>query len=93
MLSAIIIIYARGEWTLYVDPAMSIIMVAIILKTSIPLLIETSKILMNSVPHHIQINDLKKRLVKEIPLIQNVHELHIWQLAGEKIIGNIDSLI
>lgn len=68
---------------------MSIIMVAIILKTSIPLLIETAKILMNSVPHHIQINDLKKRLVEQIKCIQNVHELHVWQLAGEKIIGNI----
>ena len=66
---------------------MSIIMVAIILKTSIPLLIETSKILMNSVPHHIQINDLKKRLHETIPAVKNVHELHVWQLAGEKIIG------
>ena len=76
-----------GQWKLYVDPAMSIIMVAIILKTSIPLLIETSKILMNSVPHHIQINDLKKRLHQTIPAVKNVHELHVWQLAGEKIIG------
>ena len=87
MLSALIIIFAEGDWTLYVDPAMSIIMVAIILKTSIPLLIETSKILMNSVPHHIHINDLKKRLVEMVPSVENVHELHVWQLAGEKIIG------
>lgn len=83
------IFVTTGTWTLYVDPGMSIIMVAIILKTSIPLLIETAKILMNSVPHHIQINELKKRLVEQIKCIQNVHELHVWQLAGEKIIGNI----
>lgn len=88
MISALIIIFTEGEWTLYVDPAMSIIMVAIILKTSIPLLIETSKILMNSVPHHIQVNDLKKRLMENIPDIRNVHELHIWQLAGDKIIAS-----
>lgn len=92
MLSALIIIYADSEWTLYVDPIMSIIMVAIILKTSIPLLIDTSKILMNSVPHHIQVDDLKKRLVQENPLILNVHELHIWQLAGEKIIGKYECI-
>ena len=42
---------------------------------------------MNSVPHHIQINDLKKRLHETIPAVKNVHELHVWQLAGEKIIG------
>ena len=76
-----------GAWTLYVDPTMSIVMVSIILKTSIPLLMETSKILMNSAPSHIQINDLKDRLLSTMPEIKNVHELHVWQLAGDKIIG------
>jgi len=88
MISATIIIYARGTWTLYVDPSMSIIMVIIILKTSIPLFKETSKILMNSVPHHIDIKDLRERLMRKLPQIKNVHELHVWQLAGEKIIAS-----
>ena len=90
MISALIILYAHGDWTLYVDPVMSIIMVAIILKTSIPLLCETAKILMNSVPHHIQINELRERLMTQMPQIKNVHELHVWQLAGDKIIGKIN---
>lgn len=89
MISALIIMFAHGQWTLYVDPSMSIIMVVIILKTSIPLLMETSKILMNSVPHHIQINQMREKLLKQLPQIKNVHELHVWQLAGDKIIGNI----
>ena len=93
MISALIILYAHGQWTLYVDPVMSIIMVAIILKTSIPLLIETSKILMNSVPHHIQINELRERLMEKLPQIKNVHELHVWQLAGDKIIGKFLHLL
>ena len=87
MISAIILIYGRGPWTLYVDPCMSMIMVAIILKTSIPLLFETSRILMNSAPQHIQIDELRERLLSTIPEIENVHELHVWQLAGDKIIG------
>ena len=69
---------------------MSIIMVMIILKTSIPLLVNTSKILMNSVPNHIQVTDMKERLLKKIPQIRNVHELHVWQLAGDKIIGTFN---
>ena len=87
MVSALIIMYASGTWTLYVDPTMSLIMVCIILKTSIPLLTETAKILMNSVPHHIQITELKERLLNRFPQIKNIHELHVWQLAGDKIIG------
>lgn len=88
MISALIIMFAHGQWTLYVDPSMSIIMVVIILKTSIPLLMETSKILMNSVPHHIQINQMREKLLKQLPQIKNVHELHVWQLAGDKIIAS-----
>lgn len=87
MISALFLIYGKGLWTLYVDPSMSIIMVIIILKTSIPLLMETSKILMNSAPQHIQINEIRERLLSTIPEIKNVHELHVWQLAGDKIIG------
>ncbi|XP_047123299.1 uncharacterized protein LOC100202575 isoform X2 [Hydra vulgaris] len=89
MTSALIIVYATGTWTLYVDPTMSIIMVMIILKTSIPLLVNTSKILMNSVPNHIQVKNMKERLLKKIPQIRNVHELHVWQLAGDKIIASV----
>ena len=87
MISALIILLAHGTWTLYVDPAMSIVMVLIILKTSIPLLKETSLILMQTVPTHLNAEDIKTRLLQTIPGIQGVHEFHVWQLSGDKIIG------
>lgn len=88
MISALIIMYGVGDWTLYVDPALSLVMVAIILKTSIPLLKESSKILMNSVPHHIQVEYLKEEILRKFPAVTDVHELHVWQLAGDKIIAS-----
>ena len=69
------------------DPALSIIMVMIILKTSIPLLKESSSILMQTVPTHLQIGEIKERLLTTIPGIQSIHEFHVWQLTGDKIIG------
>ena len=87
MTSALILIYSHGAWTLYVDPSMSILMVAVILRTALPLITETAKILMNSAPQHIQISELRERLLSTIPEIKNIHELHVWQLAGNKIIG------
>ena len=89
MISALIIMLAHGTWTLYVDPAMSIVMVMIILKTSIPLLKETSMILMQTVPTHLNAEDIKARLLQTIPGILGVHEFHVWQLSGEKIIGEL----
>ena len=87
MISALIIMLAHGAWTLYVDPVMSIIMVIIILKTSIPLLKETSLILMQTVPTHLNAEEIKTRLRYAFPDIKGVHEFHVWQLSGDKIIG------
>ena len=88
MISAIIVLNAKGEWIAYVDPIMSIVMVIIILKTSIPLLRESSLIMMQTVPTHIKVQDIQDRLVQKVPAVLSVHEFHVWQLAGNKIIAS-----
>ncbi|XP_057297264.1 proton-coupled zinc antiporter SLC30A1-like [Hydractinia symbiolongicarpus] len=88
MISALIILFEDGRWVLYVDPAMSILLVLIILKTSVPLLKESAMILMQTVPTHIKIQEIQERLVERIPGVLGVHEFHIWQLAGNRIIAS-----
>ena len=87
MISALIIMFTSGKWTLYVDPSLSIIMVIIILKTSIPLLKESSMILMQTVPTHLKIQEIQEKLVDQVSGVLSIHEFHVWQLAGNKIIG------
>lgn len=88
IISALIIKYATGDWTLYVDPAMSIMMVMLILKTSIPLLRESALILLQTVPTHIKIKEVQDRLLEQVDGVLSVHEFHVWQLAGDKIIAS-----
>lgn len=88
MISALIILFEDGKWVLYVDPAMSVLLVLIILKTSVPLLKESAMILMQTVPTHIKIQEIQERLVERIPGVLGVHEFHIWQLAGNRIIAS-----
>lgn len=38
-------------------------------------------------PNHINIDSLKKDLLDAFPGIVNVHDLHVWQLTGEKVIS------
>lgn len=87
MISALIIMFQSGKWTTYVDPIMSVLMVLIILKTSIPLLKESAMILMQTVPTHLKIKEIQEKLVDQITGVLSVHEFHIWQLSGNKIIG------
>lgn len=44
-------------------------------------------ILMQTVPTHLKIQEMQDRLIDQIPGVVGVHEFHIWQLAGSKIIG------
>lgn len=92
IISALIIKFASGLWTLYVDPVMSIMMVMLILKTSIPLLRESALILLQTVPTHIKIKEVQERLLEQVDGVLSVHEFHVWQLAGDKIIGKYELL-
>jgi len=89
IISALIIKFASGKWTIYVDPSMSIFMVLLILKTSIPLMRESSLILLQTVPTHIKIKEVQDRLLDHVDGVLSVHEFHVWQLAGNKIIGKL----
>lgn len=88
IISALIIKFASGKWTIYVDPAMSMLMVFLILKTSIPLMRESSLILLQTVPTHIKIKEVQDRLLDHVEGVLSVHEFHVWQLAGNKIIAS-----
>lgn len=87
IISALIIWLAEGDWRFYVDPAMSIMMVIIILGTTFPLLKESGFILLQTVPSHINIEDIQRK-IEEVEGVLAVHEFHVWQLAGSRIIAS-----
>ncbi|XP_072543631.1 zinc transporter 1a [Salminus brasiliensis] len=73
-------------WVLYLDPTLCVIMVCILLYTTYPLLKESALILLQTVPKQIDMHSLNSRL-QELEGVLAVHELHIWQLAGSRIIA------
>ncbi|OQV20775.1 Zinc transporter 1 [Hypsibius exemplaris] len=87
IISALVIKFTNWEYEDYIDPAMSILLVLIISYTTLPLLRESALILMQTVPTHIEIEDIRTRL-QQIEGVLAVHELHIWQLAGDRIIAS-----
>ncbi|XP_075386191.1 proton-coupled zinc antiporter SLC30A1 [Tenrec ecaudatus] len=73
-------------WVLYLDPTLCIVMVCILLYTTFPLLKESALILLQTVPKQIDIKHLIKEL-RSVNGVEEVHELHVWQLAGSRIIA------
>ncbi|KAM4601434.1 zinc transporter 1a [Polymixia lowei] len=73
-------------WVLYLDPTLCIMMVGILLYTTYPLLKESALILLQTVPKQIDMHRLNERLLG-LDGVLAIHELHIWQLAGSRIIA------
>lgn len=88
IISATVVCLNEGEWRDYVDPTLSLVMVMIILRSVWPLLQESALILLQTVPTHIQVDEIQRRLLENVDGVLAVHEFHVWQLAGDRIIAS-----
>ncbi|CAI6365843.1 unnamed protein product [Macrosiphum euphorbiae] len=88
IVSALIVWLTDWKYRDYIDPALSLLMVIIILHSVWPLLQESALILLQTVPTHIQVDAIQKRLLDRVDGVLAVHEFHVWQLAGDRIIAS-----
>jgi len=86
--SGLLIQFLSFPWKYYFDPILSLLIVLIILKSSIPLVKRTMQILMLKVPTFINVEKLRSTLAK-VPGVITIHELHVWPLVGNKSIGTV----
>jgi len=88
IISAVIMWQTDWEYKLYVDPGLSLLLVILILRSVWPLLIDSALILLQTVPTHIQVDTLQRKLMEKVDGILAVHEFHVWQLTGDRIIAS-----
>jgi len=65
------------EWF---DPAVSFVIIGVILYSSYHLLIDSVNLALDAVPEHIDILGVKQYL-ESVPDVADVHDLHIWALS------------
>lgn len=88
IISAMVVWKTNWEYRFYMDPALSIVLVILILHSVWPLLRESALILLQTVPTHIQVDAIQRRLLEKVDGVLAVHEFHVWQLAGNRIIAS-----
>ena len=67
----------------YLDPVLSLVIVVIISGTTWPLLRDSTLVLLNSIPQHIDLLGVENSLL-EMEHVVSVHELHVWRLVGSR---------
>ncbi|TGJ80372.1 hypothetical protein E0Z10_g8391 [Xylaria hypoxylon] len=87
IIAGLVILLTSSPNRFYIDPSVSTAISILILVSSIPLVKNSGKILMQSAPRGVDLEDVKHDLEK-IPGIESVHELHIWRLDQQKSIAS-----
>lgn len=84
----LIVYFVDARWADYLDPAFSLLIVAIILTTTIPIVTKTVDTLYQAVPDGIDIPKIKHK-VMNLSGVNGVHELHVWRLVNDVVIGTV----
>ncbi|KAH8596603.1 cation efflux protein [Bisporella sp. PMI_857] len=88
IVSALIIWLTSWDGRFYADPAVSLFITLIILKSTIPLTSATAKILLQATPDHIDVNHIKEDIQK-LPGVVSCHHVHIWQLSDTQLVASM----
>ncbi|KAI8814164.1 zinc/cadmium resistance protein-like protein [Cladochytrium replicatum] len=87
--SALIFKYGgEGNWRLYMDPLVSVLIALLLLNATIPLVRSAAVILLQGVPNWIPLDNLRRDILS-IPSVMDIHELHVWQLSDTKVIASV----
>lgn len=87
IISALIIWLTHSPSRFYADPAVSMWIAIMILISAVPLTKRSGKILLQSAPLGVKIEDVRHD-IESIPGVLSVHELHVWRLDQRKAIAS-----
>jgi cobalt-zinc-cadmium efflux system protein len=68
----------------YADPLLAFGIVAILLRGAIRVLLDSGHILLEGVPKHLDLEDIRRALTERVTAVRDVHHLHAWALTTER---------
>ncbi|KAI5859659.1 cation efflux protein [Durotheca rogersii] len=88
IVTALIIWLTEWRYRYYADPAVSLFITLIILKSAVPLTMATAKVLLQATPDHINLQHIKED-IQALPGVISCHHVHIWQLSDTKVVASL----
>ena len=90
-IAAMLIVLLTG-W-LPADPLLSMVVVAILLRGAWRLLRDSGHILLEGVPGHLDLNEIKQALTRGVAEVLDVHHVHAWALTSERPLVTLHAAI
>ena len=79
---AALLILFKG-WTV-VDPLLSLLVSALILRSAWALTRESADVLLQSVPPGLDVKNIEAELIGHVAGVVEVHHIHVWSMTGER---------
>lgn len=76
------------NWQCYVDPSLTLIMVAIIMSSAVPLVKETTEILLQMCPADLPLTAVLQNICK-ITRVVSIHDVHVWELTKGRNVATL----
>ncbi|XP_062851498.1 calcium/manganese antiporter SLC30A10-like [Trichomycterus rosablanca] len=76
------------NWQCYVDPSLTLVMIAIIMSSAVPLVKETTRILLQMSPPDMDATLILEELCR-LPGVLSVHEFHLWELVKDRNVASL----
>lgn len=88
IVTGLVVMYVPYDWKYYADPLLSSLLALLILKASMPVVVQSGKLLLQGVPKSIDIEKLSQELL-EIEGVDYVGSIHIWTLSPEQYVASV----
>ena len=84
MISAIVVKFTEWKYKYYLDPIMSLFIVAILVKGSLKLFMKTAKTLLEATPESVDLKTIRETILSH-PNVESLHELHVWEISRKHL--------
>ena len=76
------IVISFTDWVI-VDPILSMVVAVLVAKWSWSLLRDSTLVLLERKPDHLNLKDVQEKLMQVFPEIKNVHDPHLWEITSQ----------
>lgn len=80
------------DW-LWADAVASLLVSLLILRAATALLRRAAHILLEGVPDGIDLDELARSVERAVPVVRDVHHVHVWQLTGGSRIATLHAVL
>lgn len=87
--SALVVLFADFSQVNRIDPILSMLMVAVMLGSTIPIFKQSARVMLQSLPDKMDVPKLTNDLNAKIKGLRGIHDMHVWQLVGSKLIASL----